>query len=446
MSYTNPKEFGIIEDVGAFNRSFQKRFGEVMNMIALDKAENKKLQEKVDETFAEGIEAVNKTAKGVKDVYRGNFIDFGEKIIEDVNFGLLSQTDQAYAINNVEQAGADINSFSLLQENLADYKNVIPAKYLQLAQETYTSGGKNFYSAGKNLDAELRIKNDTLDMNFGEFMQMFDPALLKEQGNKDVSKNIIEDGADFVNKQLSKIKKENPTRAITQEDISNVFSMWEEQSKEDINSDNLDYFWNNQLADNEKGGFENFDFYFKKMKLKGLKQEDINGAIEERKKIIKNHFKRKISFLADIPPFEPETFEDTAGIKTIKFKKGELSKNINALGKKLQDKVLPLFSNFDDPNIANLVTYIEGLTGIESVDISKIIKKGDKEAFKVKGSAKDVTIDTGMSQAQIKVALLKAAGATDEEIENFNLTKTESEFSVGGSEFSKPNKNPLLND
>jgi len=122
------------------------------------------------------------------------------------------------------------------------------------------------------------------------------------------------------------------------------------------------------------------------------------------------------------------------------------SKNINALGKKLQNKVLPLFSNFDDPNIANLVTYIEGLTGIESVDISKIIKKGDKEAFKVKGSAKDVTIDTGMSQAQIKVALLKAAGATDEEIENFNLTKTESEFSVGGSEFPKPNKNPLLND
>lgn len=79
MSYTNPKEFGIIEDVGAFNRSFQKRFGEVMNMIALDKAENKKLDEKVDETFAEGIEAVTKTAKNVKNVYRGNFIDFGEK-------------------------------------------------------------------------------------------------------------------------------------------------------------------------------------------------------------------------------------------------------------------------------------------------------------------------------------------------------------------------------
>lgn len=367
-------------------------------------------------------------------------------MIEDVNFGSLSQTDQAYAINNVEQAGADINSFSLLQENLADYKNIIPAEYLQLAQETFASGGKNFYSAGKNLDAELRIKNDTLDMNFGDFMQIFNPALLKEQGNKDVSKNIIEDGADFVNRQLSKIKKENPTRAITQEDISNVFSMWEEQSKEDINSDNLDYFWNNQLADNEKGGFENFDFYFKKMKLKGLKQENINGAIEERKKIIKNHFKRKISFLADIPPFEPETFEDSAGIKTIKFKKDELSKNINALGKKLQDKVLPLFSSFDDPNTANLVTYIEGLTGIESVDISKIIKKGDKDAFKVKGSAKDVTIDTGMSQSQIKVALLKAAGATDEDIKKFNLTKTESEFSVGGSEFPKPNKNPLLND
>lgn len=51
-----------------------------------------------------------------------------------------------------------------------------------------------------------------------------------------------------------------------------------------------------------------------------------------------------------------------------------------------------------------------------------------------------------MSQSQIKVALLKAAGATDEDIKKFNLTKTESEFSVGGSEFPKPNKNPLLND
>tara|TARA_R110000737_G_scaffold277887_2_gene284643 strand:+ start:1 stop:1125 length:1125 start_codon:yes stop_codon:yes gene_type:complete len=138
----------------------------------------------------------------------------------------------------------------------------------------------------------------------------------------------------------------------------------------------------------------------------------------------------------------------TADEKNEARRKLDLSKNIETLGKELEEKVIPRFEDFNDPNLLTLTRYIEGLTGIKSVDVvvgDKSTKnvRGSQYTFKVKGSEKDVTIDSGMSQSQIKRKILEAAGAKANQIDTFELTKTEDEFTVGGSTFDVPT-NPLL--
>ena len=135
-----------------------------------------------------------------------------------------------------------------------------------------------------------------------------------------------------------------------------------------------------------------------------------------------------------------ETDGRTADEKNEARRKANLSKEINLLGKKLEEKVMPTFTSLDDPNVNKLITYIENLDGIKSVDFSKELAKGDKSSFKVIGKNKSVTIDTGMSQAQIKKAILKAAGANDKQVDVFDFTKTDDKMVVGKEIVDVPNE------
>lgn len=136
-----------------------------------------------------------------------------------------------------------------------------------------------------------------------------------------------------------------------------------------------------------------------------------------------------------------ETDDRTADEKNEARRKANLSKEIDLLGRKLEEKVIPTFISLDDPNVNKLITYIENLDGIKSVDFSKDLAKGDKSSFKVVGNlGKSVTIDTGMSQAQIKKAILKAAGADDKQVNVFDFTKTDNEMIVGRNIVEVPNE------
>ena len=136
-----------------------------------------------------------------------------------------------------------------------------------------------------------------------------------------------------------------------------------------------------------------------------------------------------------------ETDDRTADEKNEARRKANLSKEIDLLGRKLEEKVIPTFISLDDPNVNKLITYIENLDGIKSVDFSKNLAKGDKSSFKVVGNlGKSVTIDTGMSQAQIKKAILKAAGADDKQVNVFDFTKTDNEMIVGRNIVEVPNE------
>ena len=136
-----------------------------------------------------------------------------------------------------------------------------------------------------------------------------------------------------------------------------------------------------------------------------------------------------------------EKDDRTADAKNEARKKANLSKEINLLGKKLEEKVIPTFTSLDDPNVNKLITYIENLDGIKSVDFSKDLAKGDKSSFKVVGNlGKSVTIDTGMSQAQIKKAILKAAGANDKQVDVFDFAKTDDKMIVSSNIIDVPNE------
>jgi len=136
-----------------------------------------------------------------------------------------------------------------------------------------------------------------------------------------------------------------------------------------------------------------------------------------------------------------EEDDRTADEKNEARRKANLSKEIDLLGKKLEEKVIPTFTSLDDPNTTKLITYIESLDGIKSVDFKQEVAKGDKASFKVVGNlGKSVTIDTGMSQAQIKKAILKAAGAKDKQVDVFDFTKTDDKMIVGSNIIDVPNE------
>ena len=136
-----------------------------------------------------------------------------------------------------------------------------------------------------------------------------------------------------------------------------------------------------------------------------------------------------------------EEDDRTADEKNEARRKANLSKEIDLLGKKLEEKVIPTFTSLDDPNTTKLITYIESLDGIKSVDFKQEVAKGDKASFKVVGNlGKSVTVDTGMSQAQIKKAILKATGAKDKQVDVFDFTKTDDKMIVGSNIIDVPNE------
>ena len=137
---------------------------------------------------------------------------------------------------------------------------------------------------------------------------------------------------------------------------------------------------------------------------------------------------------------ENDVIEDTAAIRTAKFKQEELNKLIISAGEKLEKDVIPTFESLDDPNVNNLINYIEEIDGIKSVDFSKELAKGDKPSFKVIGPKKTVTIDSGMSQTQIKKRLLKSLGATDNQVKKIDFTKTSGKFKVSSNVMDIPNE------
>jgi len=148
--------------------------------------------------------------------------------------------------------------------------------------------------------------------------------------------------------------------------------------------------------------------------------------------------------LKEVSVEEEEIDDRTADEKNEARRKANLSKEIDLLGKKLEEKVIPTFISLDDPNVNKLITYIENLDGVKSVDFSKNLSKGDKPSFKVVGNEKTVTIDSGMSQAQIKKALLKAAGANDKQVNVFDFNKTDDKMIVSRNIIEVPNEFDVL--
>ena len=69
MSYRNPQQYGIVEDMTAGTRAFQQGFGQVQSIIEKNKKEREegKIREGVNEDkYLEGVKEATKNAEGLE--------------------------------------------------------------------------------------------------------------------------------------------------------------------------------------------------------------------------------------------------------------------------------------------------------------------------------------------------------------------------------------------
>ena len=111
----------------------------------------------------------------------------------------------------------------------------------------------------------------------------------------------------------------------------------------------------------------------------------------------------------------------TADEKNFERKEGNRIKEINSLGKTLANETIGSFQKIESPAFKKLADYIDNISGL-TIDDSKVIMRGEQEGVRIIGPNNKILIHTGMSEAQIKKAIMIASGAKKEEIETFDFS------------------------
>jgi hypothetical protein len=111
----------------------------------------------------------------------------------------------------------------------------------------------------------------------------------------------------------------------------------------------------------------------------------------------------------------------TADEKNVERRETAKSKEVDSLGETLSNKVIGSFSSVDSPAYKKLADYIDNIPGL-TIDDAKIIRRGEQEGVRIIGPSDKILIHTGMSEAQIKKAIMIAIGAKKEEIKAFDFS------------------------
>lgn len=111
----------------------------------------------------------------------------------------------------------------------------------------------------------------------------------------------------------------------------------------------------------------------------------------------------------------------TADEKNVERRETAKSKEVDSLGETLSNKVIGSFSSVDSPAYKKLADYIDNIPGL-TIDDAKIIRRGEQEGVRIIGPSDKILIHTGMSEAQIKKAIMIAIGAKKQQIEAFDFS------------------------
>ena len=234
MSYRNPTYYGLVEDVGAFDKAFQTAFNNVKSQIDADKAEKEKRENIIEEMRASDITSITNIAKNLPIELQQAAINYYSGIIDKgINYEDMDAVERAKIDQTVQLHSSSLGNMNDIIQNYEDYENV--PEEMKTAIAMLASG-------------KIKPSFDSNDIKIGKY-GLSDIAVAFNNANKISGTN--EYSADLVNNisnnLLSKLKIQQNInkRNLTDEDMRTVIKGYITENKSILNNEQNDYIWKN---------------------------------------------------------------------------------------------------------------------------------------------------------------------------------------------------------
>lgn len=247
MSYRNPQQYGIVEDMTAGTRAFQKGFGQVQDVIEKRKKEREegKIKEGVNEdAYLQGVKEATKNAEGLEIGSTNAVEEFAELYISDGFFKDKSVAERRKALNNIEKSaglgGALQTTLTEFQAGAIDFEDPAAEKWLQ---ETKNLGDKAFYVDKKT--KQLMVNG----MTWAAATEMLNKGKITVQGDANTdaaTRQALQQGAD----KVIKSETENLGRNLTDDEKRNVVKQYVSAQNDILGNPNQHYVWRNKISNN----------------------------------------------------------------------------------------------------------------------------------------------------------------------------------------------------
>lgn len=247
MSYRNPQQYGIVEDMTAGTRAFQKGFGQVQGVIEKRKKEREegKIKEGVNEEgYLEGVKEATRNAEGLEIGSTNAVEEFANLYIKDGFFKDKSVAERRKALNNIEKSaglgGALETTLAEFQAGSIDFENPATKKWLQ---ETKKLSDKAFYVDKKT--KQLMVNG----MTWAAATAMLNEGKITVQGDANTARttrDALQQGAD----KVIKSETEKLGRNLTDVEKRNVVKTYVSLQDDIIGNPNQHYVWRNKISNN----------------------------------------------------------------------------------------------------------------------------------------------------------------------------------------------------
>jgi len=293
MSYRNPTYYGIVEDVGAFDKAFQKAFSNVKSQIDADKAEKEKREEIVEGMKASDITSITNIAKNLPIELQQTAINYYSGIVDrGINYEDMDAVERAKIDQTIQLHASGLGNMNEIIQNYEDYENVPEEMKTTIAM---LAGGK------------IKPSFDSDDIKIGKY-GLSDIAIAFNNANKisgtsDYSSGLVNNISNNLLKKLQ-IQQDINKRNLTDEDIKTVAKGYITENKSILDNEQNDYIWKNLISDEikEKEGMSTFGYDLNKVAKKDRKIFE-----NKRDKAIADYIveQTKISIKNSIPAYKP---------------------------------------------------------------------------------------------------------------------------------------------
>ncbi len=299
MSYRNPQQYGIVEDMTAGTRAFQKGFGQVQDVIEKRKKEREegKIKEGVNEDkYLAGVKEATKNAEGLEIGSTNAVEEFANLYIKDGFFKDKSVAERRKALNNIEKSaglgGALETTLSEFQAGSIDFENPATEKWLQ---ETKNLGEKAF-SVDKETK-QLMVNG----MTWAAATAMLNKGKITVQGDADTdakSRKALQIGAD----KMIKSAMEKKGSELTDEEKRAVVKKYVSAQNDIIGNPNQHHVWKNKISNNSSF-FEGEDSVYQGISYNASEIEGIDTSKisnEERSKFLIKRQEKLVDYYTNI--------------------------------------------------------------------------------------------------------------------------------------------------